>query len=97
MNPDQPKQLDARGLLCPEPIRLAELAIRQLSAGAILSVQATDPAAPMAVALAAAERKLRLLVIWRSDIEESKRCRYDGNFHHTGCGSLRSTLAENPR
>ena len=47
MNPDQPKQLDARGLLCPEPIRLAELAIRKLSAGAILSVQATDPAAPI--------------------------------------------------
>ena len=49
MNPDQPKQLDARGLLCPEPIRLAELAIRQLSAGAILSVQATDPAAPVGI------------------------------------------------
>ncbi len=47
MNSNPATQLDARGLLCPEPIRLAELAIRQLSPGAVLSVQATDPAAPI--------------------------------------------------
>lgn len=41
------RDLDARGLLCPEPIRLAEQAIRELSPGALLRVHATDPAAPI--------------------------------------------------
>lgn len=39
--------IDARGLMCPEPIRLAEIAIRPLEHGALLRVQATDPAAPI--------------------------------------------------
>ncbi len=39
--------IDARGLMCPEPIRLAELAIRELDGGGLLRVLATDPAAPI--------------------------------------------------
>jgi len=41
------RDIDARGLLCPEPIRLAEQAIRELDPGALLRVHATDPAAPI--------------------------------------------------
>jgi len=39
--------LDARGLMCPEPIREAELALRALPSGTRLSVLATDPASPI--------------------------------------------------
>ncbi len=39
--------LDARGLLCPEPLRLAELAMREMGESAVLRVHATDPAAPI--------------------------------------------------
>lgn len=35
--------LDATGLICPEPIMLLHNKIRDLSAGAILKVIATDP------------------------------------------------------
>lgn len=39
--------LDARGMVCPEPIREAEQAIRRLAPGSRLKVLATDPAAPI--------------------------------------------------
>ncbi|MBT8061177.1 MAG: sulfurtransferase TusA family protein [Xanthomonadales bacterium] len=40
-------RLDARGLMCPEPIRLAELASRKLADNDVLEVLATDLAAPI--------------------------------------------------
>ena len=47
MNDSHPSLVDARGLMCPEPIRLAEIAMRPLPEGALLRVHATDPAAPI--------------------------------------------------
>lgn len=35
--------LDARGLRCPEPVMLLHNKVRDLSAGAVLKVLATDP------------------------------------------------------
>ncbi|MDT8399762.1 MAG: sulfurtransferase TusA [Pseudomonadales bacterium] len=35
--------LDARGLFCPEPVMLLHKKIREIAAGDILSVIATDP------------------------------------------------------
>lgn len=35
--------LDARGLFCPEPVMLLHKKIREIGAGEILSVVATDP------------------------------------------------------
>ena len=39
--------LDARGLMCPEPIKIAEQQLRQMDAGSLLKVQATDAASPI--------------------------------------------------
>jgi len=39
------KTLDARGLLCPEPVLKTNEAIRSIEVGQILEVQADDPAA----------------------------------------------------
>lgn len=39
--------VDARGMMCPEPLRLAELAIRNMTSGSQLNIVATDPAAPI--------------------------------------------------
>lgn len=39
------KTLDAKGLLCPEPVLKTSEAIRTIEVGQILEVQATDPAA----------------------------------------------------
>jgi tRNA 2-thiouridine synthesizing protein A len=39
--------LDARGLMCPEPIRLTQAILEDMPAGATLRVLATDPAAPI--------------------------------------------------
>ena len=36
-------QLDARGLYCPEPVMLLHNAVRDLAAGDLLEVLATDP------------------------------------------------------
>jgi len=51
MNLDDPTDpdhiLDTRGLMCPEPIRLAQLASRELADGQMLEVLATDMAAPI--------------------------------------------------
>jgi len=35
--------LDASGLLCPEPVMLLHKAVRDLSAGQVLKMRATDP------------------------------------------------------
>lgn len=43
VQPDQ--TLDARGLLCPMPVLKARKALKALSPGQVLAVQADDPAA----------------------------------------------------
>ena len=45
--PDNPTQLDVKGLKCPLPVLKARRAIKALSAGDILEVIATDPAAQL--------------------------------------------------
>lgn len=40
-------KLDARGMVCPEPILEAEKSIKELAPGDIMLVLATDPAAPI--------------------------------------------------
>lgn len=48
MAPDDKQHLlDTRGLMCPEPLRLAQLRLQELLPGAILRVLADDPAAPI--------------------------------------------------
>jgi tRNA 2-thiouridine synthesizing protein A len=37
------KQLDARGLICPEPVMLLHKMMREVSAGDCIEVLATDP------------------------------------------------------
>lgn len=39
--------LDARDLLCPLPVLKARKALKEMAAGEVLEVRATDPAAPM--------------------------------------------------
>ncbi len=39
----EPRQLDARGLYCPEPVMLLHKAVREMDAGELLEVHATDP------------------------------------------------------
>ena len=41
--PTPDAQLDARGLLCPEPVMMLHNAVRDLGAGECLEVLATDP------------------------------------------------------
>lgn len=36
-------ELDARGLLCPEPVMLLHGRVRAMQAGEVLTVRATDP------------------------------------------------------
>ena len=36
-------QLDASGLFCPEPVMMLHTKVRELAAGAVLKVIATDP------------------------------------------------------
>lgn len=36
-------QLDARGLYCPEPVMMLHNAVRDMAAGELLEVLATDP------------------------------------------------------
>ncbi|MFB1010456.1 MAG: sulfurtransferase TusA [Thiopseudomonas sp.] len=43
MNLTADEILDARGLLCPEPVMMLHKAVRQLQAGQVLQVLATDP------------------------------------------------------
>ena len=35
--------LDARGLVCPEPLMLARNRVREMQSGEVLHIQATDP------------------------------------------------------
>ncbi|WP_347330932.1 sulfurtransferase TusA [Marinimicrobium locisalis] len=37
------KQLDARGLVCPEPVMLLHRAVREVEAGEVIEMLATDP------------------------------------------------------
>jgi tRNA 2-thiouridine synthesizing protein A len=46
MAEDEGMRLDARGLLCPLPVLKANKAMKALAAGEMLTVVATDPAAP---------------------------------------------------
>ena len=41
--PSENRLLDTTGLLCPEPVMLLHKAIRNLSAGQLIEVTATDP------------------------------------------------------
>ena len=46
MTDPEPKadaQLDARGLLCPEPLMLVRNRVREMRSGEILYIEATDP------------------------------------------------------
>ncbi|MEM7000460.1 MAG: sulfurtransferase TusA [Pseudomonadota bacterium] len=36
-------ELDARGLLCPEPLMLARKQVREMQSGQVLHILATDP------------------------------------------------------
>lgn len=36
-------ELDARGLFCPEPVMMLHTKVRELAAGEVLKVSATDP------------------------------------------------------
>jgi tRNA 2-thiouridine synthesizing protein A len=44
--PDAPRHLDARGLKCPLPVLRARKAMKDVPAGGLLTVAATDPSAP---------------------------------------------------
>ncbi|MGI9414337.1 MAG: sulfurtransferase TusA family protein [Hyphomicrobiales bacterium] len=41
--PDNEVQLDVRGMLCPLPVLKARKRLKDLHAGAVLKVEATDP------------------------------------------------------
>ncbi|MEH6388997.1 MULTISPECIES: sulfurtransferase TusA [Pseudomonas] len=41
--PADMNHLDTRGLLCPEPVMMLHNAVRDISAGELLEVLATDP------------------------------------------------------
>lgn len=43
MNSDIDKILDTSGLLCPEPVMMLHKTVREVAAGAIIKVIATDP------------------------------------------------------
>ncbi len=36
-------ELDAKGLMCPEPVMMLHVKVKEMSAGQILKVEATDP------------------------------------------------------
>lgn len=40
---DVEKQLDASGLLCPEPVMMLHRAVREVSTGQVIEMIATDP------------------------------------------------------
>ncbi len=41
--PDADLQLDAMGLVCPEPLMIVRNKVREMSSGQVLHVLATDP------------------------------------------------------
>lgn len=42
-SPDQDAELDARGLMCPEPVMMLHNRITDVPVGGVLRVRATDP------------------------------------------------------
>ncbi len=40
---DVHKRLDARGLMCPEPVMLLHRAVREVASGELIEMLATDP------------------------------------------------------
>lgn len=44
MSDEQGKVLDARGLICPEPVMMLHSAVRDANAGELIKMLATDPA-----------------------------------------------------
>ncbi len=40
-------ELDARGLMCPEPLVLAKLRLKSMPSGSVLAVDTDDPLAPL--------------------------------------------------
>lgn len=53
--------IDARGLMCPEPVVLARRALLTLPAGACISVLVTDPLAPLDLQVLCTRTGARLL------------------------------------
>jgi TusA-related sulfurtransferase len=49
-----PEIVDARGLLCPQPLVLARIALRGAVTGALIEIWATDPLAPLDIEALAA-------------------------------------------
>lgn len=45
MRPTEDDELDATGLLCPEPLMLVRNRVRGMRSGQVLKIIATDPAA----------------------------------------------------
>ena len=43
MNPEFDTELDATGLFCPEPVMMLHNKVRDIDAGVVLQVIATDP------------------------------------------------------
>jgi len=41
--PDFQHELDAKGLMCPEPVMMLHKKVREMASGEILKVEATDP------------------------------------------------------
>lgn len=42
-NPEFQHELDAKGLMCPEPVMLLHKKVRAMASGEVLRVEATDP------------------------------------------------------
>lgn len=43
MSESSDRQLDARGLYCPEPVMMLHKAVREMEPGEVLEILATDP------------------------------------------------------
>ncbi|GLQ30095.1 sulfurtransferase TusA [Litoribrevibacter albus] len=41
--PDFQHELDAKGLMCPEPVMMLHKKVREMASGEVLKVEATDP------------------------------------------------------
>jgi TusA-related sulfurtransferase len=63
-SPKPDRTLDAKGLLCPEPVLKTNEAIRSIEVGQILEVQATDPAAKSDITVWAKRTGQELLSVY---------------------------------